>query len=565
MSSNNDSKIKNENLTESEEKPKIKKNKKKEDTVKEYQDNLSTSISSNTTKDNSVSNPQEKPPTIADPQEDKQSEEKKAPFRNKLTYYLLSASSGLSQFSSLSLQYFFKDILQASPSELSIINSITIFPLIFKPVFGLITDMYPIFGYRRKIYIIVCGIVESLSWLAMSFIAHSTFSAAICLLVSTSCVSFSSSIGDAIAVQINNEGSQINKKKTGINKVFIYRGVGMLISSILRALVVQYVSIKNVFLIASILPLLTIISGIIYLESKTFANSSYTSLSTITNTNDNNSENDTGNNNNNNVNTKNILSFSNFLSKIKKKEILIPLGYLIILTSPPAYMESSFYYLTEYKKFSPNSFGILTITLTIVMIIQLVIYNRYLNQIHVKKLIFWSLLFSFLFSSLFNVWIFFDMKTEFFLYFSISLYVGIKQTGVMPIMNVGCNVCPENYEGSVYSLFTSGLNLGRTLSGFFGSLMTVLFGVKKGQYDNFNFMVFAHNLISLAPIPILLCIPSKYLDQPKEKNKKPLRETVIEVKIEMESNNNNPPELEMENENKESSNFKEETKNEINN
>lgn len=564
MSSKKDSKINNENLTESEEIPKIKKNKKKEETEKEDKENLSTSISSNTT-DNSASNSQEKPPITIEPQEDKQSEEKKIPFQNKLTYYLLSASSGLSEFSSLSLLYFFKDVLQASPSELSIINSITILPLIFKPLFGLISDMYPIFGYRRKIYIIVCGIVESLAWIAMSFIDHSTLSAAICLLISTSCVSFSSSIGDAIAVQLNNESNQKKKKKTGINKVFIYRGVGLLISSILRALVVQYVSIKIVFLIASILPLLTIISGIIYLENKTVEPSSYTSLSTVTNTNDNNSETETGNNNN--VNTKNILSFRNFLSKINKKEILIPMGYLIILTSPPAYMDSSFYYLTEHKKFSPNSFGLLTIILTVVMIIQLVIYNRFLSQIPIKKLIPWSLLFSFIFSSLFNVWISFDMESEFFLYFSISLYVGIKQTGIMPIMNVGCNVCPENYEGSVYSLFTSGANLGRTLSGFFGSLMTILFGIKKGKYDNFNVMVFVHNLISLVPIPILFCIPTKYLEHSKENNKKPLRETVIEVKIEMESSNNNSTELENDNDNnhKESSNFKEEAKNESNN
>ena len=53
----------------------------------------------------------------------------------------------------------------------------------------------------------------------------------------------------------------------------------------------------------------------------------------------------------------------------------------------------------------------------------------------------------------------------------------------------------------------------------------------------------------------------------KENNKKPLRETVIEVKIEMESSNNNSTELENDNDNnhKESSNFKEEAKNESNN
>ena len=67
--------------------------------------------------------------------------------------------------------------------------------------------------------------------------------------------------------------------------------------------------------------------------------------------------------------------------------------------------------------------------------------------------------------------------------------------------------------------------------------MMVLFGVKKGQYDNFNIMVFAQNLISLLPIAFLFCIPSKYLQISNENVKRPLKETVIEVKIEMESAN----------------------------
>ena len=67
--------------------------------------------------------------------------------------------------------------------------------------------------------------------------------------------------------------------------------------------------------------------------------------------------------------------------------------------------------------------------------------------------------------------------------------------------------------------------------------MMVLFGVKKGQYDNFNIMVFAQNLISLLPIAFLFCIPWKYLQISHENVKRPLKETVIEVKIEMESAN----------------------------
>ena len=461
----------------------------------------------------------------------------KPPIQNKITYLIISTSSGLSQFSSLSIMYYFKDVLQTSPSQLSIINSIILLPLIIKPIFGLISDMYPICGYRRKVYIIICGFVDSLTWIAMTLINHSVISAALCLLISTSCVSFSSSLGEAIAVQLNNDPS-LNKqtKSSNITKVFIFRAVGMLFSAILRAVVVQYFPIKTVFIIASILPLLNVLAGFIYIENKSTESSSYTSLSTIVSSNDSGNEHN-GHNEGVDMGVKAALSIEAFISKIKTKEIIIPLVFLIILTSSPAYMDSSFYYLTEYKNFTPNSLGMLTIVLTIVMILNLLVFNNFLFKMRIKKLIPCSLILSFLFSSMFNLWILLNMENEYVVYVSISFYVALKQCGVMPIMNLACCVCPEGYEGSIYSLFTSSANLGRTLSGIFGSLMMVLFKVKKGQYDNFNIMVFAQNLISLLPIAFLFCIPSKYLQISNENVKRPLKETVIEVKIEMDSAN----------------------------
>ena len=79
--------------------------------------------------------------------------EKEPPMVNKASYLLLSISSGLSQLSSLSIMYYFKDELNTNPSQLSVINSIVLFPLIIKPLFGLLSDLYPLFGYRRKVYI----------------------------------------------------------------------------------------------------------------------------------------------------------------------------------------------------------------------------------------------------------------------------------------------------------------------------------------------------------------------------------------------------------------------------
>ena len=517
--------------------------------------------------------------------------------KNKLSVTLINISSGLNQFSNLSVQYFFKDILKTNPSQLSIINSIVIIPLIIRPIYGLITDMYPLNGYRRKSYIIICGCIDSLIWLIMAFCRHTIISAAICLVISSMCNSFTAVIVDAIVVEISkseastaskqtNNTNKKNKQSEHITKAFIYRFIGMLVSSILRAIVAQYFSVYTVFFIASWLPLLNVISGFNYYEEKVneFV---YTSsfeipsegrpmtgkeIETETETDKDNDNSDNSDNNDNSDNEHNNIIISSdksdnnvhnnehdntqnntieppqreptlkaFISIIATKRILIPILFLIALTSTPSYMESSFYYLTDEKGFEPKSMGILTILLTILMIITMTTYKKYGHKIKAKRLIPICLVCSCISSCLFNVWMLCEWTNKAVVYFAISAYVAIKSIATMPVMNLACLICPKNFEGSVFSLFASSNNLGKALSNLGGSIIVVLFGVKKGQYSNFNIMIFVQNLLVLFPILVLKFTPQKYLtfEEGDMKGKDNGVEKVIEVHIEMRKKEEN--------------------------
>lgn len=47
------------------------------------------------------------------------------------------------------------------------VTSIIGFPWIFKIVYGFISDSFPIYGYRRKPYLIICSVLSSLGWLLL--------------------------------------------------------------------------------------------------------------------------------------------------------------------------------------------------------------------------------------------------------------------------------------------------------------------------------------------------------------------------------------------------------------
>ena len=76
-------------------------------------------------------------------------------IRSKYSSQLLSFTDGLAEFSHLAISYYFKDNLKLSPSKSSFFRSLISFPFIFQPLFGLISDLCPIFGYKRKAYLII--------------------------------------------------------------------------------------------------------------------------------------------------------------------------------------------------------------------------------------------------------------------------------------------------------------------------------------------------------------------------------------------------------------------------
>ena len=88
--------------------------------------------------------------------------------RNYFVIILVALTQGFTGLSDLALSYLYKDDLKLEPSQVSQINSFVFIPWILKPIYGLITDSFPIFGYRRKPYLFFFGIMVMLCWILMS-------------------------------------------------------------------------------------------------------------------------------------------------------------------------------------------------------------------------------------------------------------------------------------------------------------------------------------------------------------------------------------------------------------
>ena len=120
---------------------------------------------------------------------------------------------GFSSFPTLSINYFFKDVLKLDPTELSLFNSVINFIWILKPIFGFICDSYPIFGSRRRSYLIIFSFIGALGWVLLGTCVHNLWQAILVKTLINISINFCNVIGEAIMV----ENSQIMSSNTKVD------------------------------------------------------------------------------------------------------------------------------------------------------------------------------------------------------------------------------------------------------------------------------------------------------------------------------------------------------------
>lgn len=99
--------------------------------------------------------------------------------------------------------YFYKDDLNISISNLSLIHGFIHLPWILKPFFGFIIDSFPLFGYSRKGYILLVSIIELCGFIILSCLPKQSFVVVITQFVNVICLVVRNIIGEAMLVEVS--------------------------------------------------------------------------------------------------------------------------------------------------------------------------------------------------------------------------------------------------------------------------------------------------------------------------------------------------------------------------
>lgn len=405
---------------------------------------------------------------------------------NKQQWSLLSFYFFLAfifQFPSITIRFWLIETVRVTPAQMMAITGITSIPWCLKPIYGFISDSYPLCGFRRRSYMVVMACLASLSWFLMTIVPMEDFAVTALLTLGSFSMCFVDVLADSLLVmevrkEKENEVGTIQSWSWGI------RFSGGLLASALGGVAYENIGARGVFFINGLMPVFVICIALIIKEDQP---------KTVTNT----------------SNTRKQL-----LQAFKTPEILKPAIFMFILCATPGCGGPMTFFYERVLKFSPNEFAILDVLSYVFSIVGTVLYQRYLRHVEFRKIFLSSLTLVFLLEN-----------TMLMLVTRANLKYGVPdftfaviericltlagQFVQMPMVVLGARLCPPGIEGTLYASLMSVSNFGDVLSNEWGSMFANMFGVTSTNFNSLWKLMLLCNAFDLVPIFSVFLISNK--------------------------------------------------------
>src|SRR5881396_1618030 len=150
-----------------------------------------------------------------------------------------------------------KERLGMSPSQVGKFGTIILLPWVIKPLYGMISDSFPLFGTRRKSYFLLTSALATLAGIALGLVGEPTYSKlAVFMLIMGLGVAFTDVLTDAMMVE--------NGKPLGLTGAFqSVQWAAINVATILVGLIGGYFAeqrnLQGAVLVAAVFPLVALV------------------------------------------------------------------------------------------------------------------------------------------------------------------------------------------------------------------------------------------------------------------------------------------------------------------
>jgi len=399
-----------------------------------------------------------------------------------LLVYFVQGILGLAR---LAVSFFLKDDLGLTPAEVAALTGIATAPWTIKPLFGFISDGFPIWGYRRRPYLVLSGLLGAASWLAMATVVNTGWSAIAAITLSSLAVAVGDVIVDSLVVERARKESQSDAGSLQ-SLAWGASAVGGIITAYLGGLLLQYVGTRFVFGVTATFPLVVSVVAWWIVEDPVTETSTWQVISG---------------------------QLKQLKGAITQKVIWMPALFLFLWQATPTADAAFFFFTTNDLGFEPEFLGRVRLVTSIAALMGIWIFQRFLKAVPFRTIFAWSTVLSTLFGFTMLLLVthanrLLGIGDEWFSLGDSLILTVMGEISFMPVLVLSARICPPGVEATLFALLMSIVNLAGLLSHEFGAVLTHWLGVTETNFENLWLLVTLTNLSTLLPLPLLFLLPS---------------------------------------------------------
>ena len=410
------------------------------------------------------------------------------PTPELLAILLVYAVQGILGISRLAVSFFLKDELALSPAEVAAMMGIAALPWTIKPLFGFMSDGLPIFGYRRRPYLILSGLVGVAAWVSLATVVQTAAAATFAIVITSLSVAVSDVIVDSLIVERARDESLVDSGSIQ-SLCWGAAAVGGLLTAYSSGLLLEHFSTRTVFAITAVFPLL--VSAAAFLISEEPVTSADGDGQAIVKD-----------------------QIQQLWQALKQKAIWMPTLFLFLWQCTPTAESAFFYFSTNELGFTPEFLGRVRLVTSLASLFGVWFFQRFLKTIPFRKIFLWTTLFS---AGLGLTALLLVTHTNRSLgiddhWFALgdSLILTIMgQLTFMPVLILAARLCPPGIEATLFAMLMSVLNLAGLVSKEGGAILTHLLGVTDTNFDQLWLLVLITNVGSVLPLVFIKLLPNE--------------------------------------------------------
>ncbi|XP_030466221.1 probable folate-biopterin transporter 6 [Syzygium oleosum] len=390
--------------------------------------------------------------------------------------------------------FYWKDVQRVQPSSVQLYSGLYYIPWIMKPLWGLLTDVFPVMGYRRRPYFVAAGVLGATSAMAVAAGGRLPVPEALAFLVGlTAAVAIADVTIDACVARNSIEMAALAPDMQSL--CGLCSSAGALIGYSTSGFFVHHIGAQGALGILAIPPALLIGLGFVIHEGRTDALHSEKKQKA----------------------TEKIgVAMRGMYETIKLPQVWKPSLYMYLSFSLNiSTHEGQFYWYTDPEAgpaFSQEFVGMVYAVGALASMVGVLIYQKALKDCPFRKLLF-SVQFLYAITGMLDLvfvrrWnLALGVPDSFFVIAEECVSRVVSRIRWMPMIVLSTKLCPLGIEGMFFALLMCIDSLGFLSSKMGGGLVLRLMHVTRTDFRNLWLALLIRNVLRLATLGLIFLVP----------------------------------------------------------